>query len=39
MIIIRQAKKEDFEVQERLYNELEEDAVLYHRMLTIECDL
>lgn len=29
MIIIRQAKKEDFEVLERLYNELEEDAVLY----------
>ncbi len=29
MIIIRQAKKEDFEVLERLYNELEEYAVLY----------
>ena len=29
MIIIHQAKKEDFEVLERLYNELEEDAVLY----------
>lgn len=29
MISIRQAKKEDFEVLERLCNELEEDAVLY----------
>lgn len=29
MINICQAKKEDFEVLERLYNELEEDAVLY----------
>ena len=29
MIIIRQAKKADFEVLERLYNALEEDALLY----------
>lgn len=29
MITIRQAKKEDFEALEKLYKELEEDAVLY----------
>jgi ribosomal protein S18 acetylase RimI-like enzyme len=29
MISIRQAKKEDFEALEKLYKELEEDAVLY----------